>query len=100
MSIEDLQRIADNTVKAANANESSASAEVSKSYQRNYADATPVQLNIDPEAVEAVQVHCKYVDYLKAQAADMERYRVAVSTHLELPPGSVRMSVFLTKRAV
>lgn len=42
-------------------------------------------LRIDPEAANTVQIECKYHDYLKRQSEDMEKYRLAVSTHLELP---------------
>ena len=50
-----------------------------------------VQLKIDEEAVEAVQVQCKYNDYLKAQAHDMKKFQLAVSSRLTLPPGLVRI---------
>lgn len=46
-------------------------------------------LQVDPEAIESVQVHCKYADYLKAQAEDIKQFRLAVSAHLKLPPGYI-----------
>ena len=52
---------------------------------------TGVQLKVDAEAVEAVQVQCKYNDYLKAQAHDMKKFQLAVSSRLTLPPGLVRI---------
>lgn len=54
---------------------------------QNSDPTSAAHLQVDPEAVEAVQVECKYVDYLREQAADMEKYRLAVSTHLKLPEG-------------
>merc|ERR1711871_375497 len=52
-------------------------------------------LMVDPEAAEAVQVQCKYADYLKAQAEDIEQFRLAVSARLKLPSGCINTVVGL-----